>query len=148
MKNIWKWLLGIFIVLVIVGVVAGAAFMWRNHISLAFTNRNVPSAGVPNNGPNNGPAVRDNNGQNGGPMMRGYGWNGGPMMRGNDGFNGGPMMRGRGGFGFLGPIIFIGGLLKLAFFVALLFGAYWLGKRNARIALDPRPAAPAPKETE
>jgi len=48
------------------------------------------------------------------------------------------------GLGFFGPFIFFGGLLKLVIFGGLLYGAYWLGRRNARIALDPVPV-PAPK---
>jgi hypothetical protein len=82
-------------------------------------------------------------------MARGFdGWNG-PMMRdhhglGFDRFHG-PLMYGR-GFGPWGAFSFFGGLVKLAFFGALLYGAYWLGKRNARVVLDPStgPSAPAP----
>jgi len=119
MKNIWKWILGVLLVLVVVAALAAAAFAWRTHMGVAFINGGAPFA---------------------------RGWDTGPMMRGNDGWNAGPMMGGRGGFGFLGPIVFIGGLLKLVFFAALLYGAYWLGKRNARVVLGPRPAALAPKE--
>jgi hypothetical protein len=133
MKKIWKWLLGILIVLVVVGLLAGAALMVRNRMGVVAANRAAPSA----DGWNNSPMMRGNDGQNRGPMMRG-----------NNGFNGSPMMGGRGGFGFFGPIVFLGGLLKLAFFGAVIYGAYWLGKRNARIAIDPRPAAPAPAPKE
>ena len=94
------------------------------------------------------------NGYIAGPMM--YTWHRGPGFdfdkpdqfdnwggpRGFDGYRGwnhhGYML------GFFGPLAFFGGLLKLAIFAGLLYGAYWLGKRNARIALDPSPAAPAP----
>ena len=123
MKNIWKWILGVLLVLVVVAAVGVAAFAWRNHMGVAFRN-------------------------GGAPFARGF--DNGPMMRGNDGWNNGPMpmMRGRGGFGFLGPLVFLGGLVKLAFFGALLYGAYWLGKRNARVVVNAPPAAsePAPKD--
>jgi hypothetical protein len=55
----------------------------------------------------------------------------------------GPMMVGRHFFPFFGGFMLIGGLVKLVFFGALLYFAYWLGKRNARITLDPKPAAPS-----
>lgn len=121
MKNIWKWILGVLLILVVVAALGAAAFAWRSHMGVAFQNGGVPFA---------------------------RGWDNGPMMRGNDGLNNGPMMRGRGGFGFLGPILFLGGLVKLAFFGALLYGAYWLGKRNARVVLNAPPAAsePAPRD--
>jgi hypothetical protein len=50
----------------------------------------------------------------------------------------------RGDFGFFGPFAFFGGLAKLIFFGALLYGAYWLGTRNARIVMNPAPVASAP----
>ncbi|HEY5901572.1 MAG TPA: hypothetical protein VIU38_05680 [Anaerolineales bacterium] len=33
MSRAWKWVLGILGVLIVVGLVAGAAFMWRNHVA-------------------------------------------------------------------------------------------------------------------
>ena len=111
MKNIWKWVLGILVVLVIVAVVGAAAFMWRGHMNVAFSS----GRGMP------------------------FGFN-----QGQD-----PMMRG--GFGLFGGLFALGGLLKLAFFGALLYGAYWLGKRNTRVVMDTPPAAPVqptPKENE
>ena len=125
MKNIWKWILGVLLVLVVVAAVGVAAFAWRNRMGVAFVNRSVPFA---------------------------QGWDNRPIPRGNDGWNNVPMpmMRGRGGFGlgFFGPLVFLGGLVKLAFFSALLYGAYWLGKRNARVVVNAPPATsePAPKE--
>jgi hypothetical protein len=56
----------------------------------------------------------------------------------------GPLMHGR-GFGPWGAFSFFGGLVKLAFFGALLYGAYWLGKRNARVVLDSSKGPSAPK---
>jgi len=113
MKNIWKWILGILAVVLVLGAVSFAAYLWTSHSG----------------------------------FMMARGWDG-PMMRGNDGWNrgwhDGPMMMGRGGFSpFFGPFAVLGGLVKLAFFGALLYGAYWLGKRNARVVLDSPPAVPA-----
>jgi hypothetical protein len=78
-----------------------------------------------------GPRGSDDNGNNG--QGRGNGW--------GNGFNG-PKGDRRNGFGHFGPLVFLGGLVRLAFFGALLYGAYWLGKRNARVTLDPAPVAP------
>lgn len=114
MKNIWKWILGILVVVLIVGVVGAFALMWHSHMNFAYGNT---------------------------PMMRN--WDDGPMMRGNDGWNRSPMM-GRGGFfPFFGVFGLLGGLAKLVIFGALLYGAYWLGRRNARVVVD-APAQPAP----
>ncbi len=116
MKTVWKWILGILIVLLLVGAFAVAGFFWSGHRTLAAVG------GMP-----------FHQGWNGGPMMRGddFGWQSGPMMRGGRGF---------GGFFLLGGI---GWLLRLGFFGLLLYGAYWLGRRNARVVVDPRTPAPA-----
>ncbi len=39
-----------------------------------------------------------------------------------------------------GGFFLLGGLVKLVLFLGVIYGAYWLGRRNARIALDPKPA--------
>jgi hypothetical protein len=119
MKNVWKWIIAILVVMLVLGAVAAVAFMWRSH-TFAYTHMS--------------------------------GWDAGPMMRGNDGWNNewnnGPMMGRRTLTPFFGPFLFLGGLAKLAIFGALLYGAYWLGKRNARVVMSAPPAAvpePAPK---
>ena len=116
MNRFWKWTLAILGILVVLAIVA-----------IPFAMHSVFGFGV----------------------ARGFdGWNG-PMMRDHHGFGfdrfHGPLMYGR-GFGPWGAFAFFGGLVKLAFFGALLYGAYWLGKRNARVVLDPStgPSAPAP----
>lgn len=125
MKNIWKWILGILVVLAIVAV------PFVLHYTLGY---------------NFGPGMMRNfNGQ--GPMMNG--WNGRAPGQEFNGFRGGPMMGGRrSGFGFFGPLVFLGGLVRLAFFGFLLYGAYWLGKRNMRVVLSPAPPAPAAPAVE
>ena len=71
-----------------------------------------------------------------GPMMDRFGL--------GRGFAGPMGMHMRGGFGFFGPFALLGGLVKLAFIGVLLYGAYWLGKRNARVTLDPAPVRVVP----
>jgi uncharacterized membrane protein len=132
MKNIWKWILGILAVLVVLALLAGAAFFFRNRMmaggfgpGYAFRQQQQqPNGNVQPNAPNFG---RYGNGY-------------------SDGLRG-PMMGGRGFHHFGGGFMFIGGFFQLVVFGLLLYGAYWLGRRNARIALDPKPAAPieAPK---
>ena len=114
MKSIWKWILGILVVVLVLGAVGFTAYMWTSHSGFMMARGW------------DGPMMRSNDGWN-------RGWNNGPMM-----------MTGRGGFlPFFGPFALLGGLVKLAFFGALLYGAYWLGKRNARVVVDAPPAAPA-----
>ena len=128
MKTIWKWILGILIAVLVVGAFFAAGFllMRAGRVERAYMGGGMPF----------------HHGWNAGPMMRGddFGPQAGPMMRGERGFG-----RGFGGFFFLGGI---GWLLRLAFFGLLIYGAYWLGRRNARVVVDPRtpaPAVPAPE---
>lgn len=122
MKTISKWIPGIVVVLLLLAVLAGAGFMWRRY-TLAAAN----------------PALSSQPGWNVGPMMHGYGDDrrAGPMM-GGDGFH----HTGRGFMPF-GGFFFLGGLACLLFFGLLLYGAYWLGRRNARLVLDRRSDGPA-----
>lgn len=121
MKSIWKWILGIVLILIVVGVLVTAAFVWRNHMISVSSFRAMPLQPNLNN----------------------------PMPRDFDRLHHGPMMRfGRGGFGLFGPFLFLGGLVKLVFFGALLYGAYWLGRRNARVMLSPSTVRPTPSTTE
>ena len=125
MTTLWKWILGIVVVLaVIVAVPLGMHLLVNNGYIAA------PAMYAFHHGPVD-PAFdmpyRFDDGKGPGGFEPRGGW----------------MHYGR-GFGFFGPLMFFGGLLKLAVFFGLLYGAYWLGRRNARIALDPAPAAPAP----
>ena len=96
MNRFWKWTLAILGILIVLAIVA---IPFAMHSVFGFS------------------------------IARGFdGWNG-PMMRdhhglGFDRFHG-PLMYGR-GFGPWGAFSFFGGLVKLAFFGALLYGAYWL----------------------
>ena len=111
MKNAWKWILGIILVLAIMSIPFVLHYAFGNNLVRGFDSRV--------------------------PMMQ-------PFGRDPHGFGPGfraPMTGRRGGFGFFGPFMFFGGVLRLVLFGALLYGAYWLGKRNARVVLAPAPAA-------
>jgi hypothetical protein len=147
MKNIWKWILGIILVLVVVAALVAVPFIMRNTMAANFgraAQQTVPGATPQAPGVN----------------PQAPGWNRGPMMRGNNngqrqgfgGFEGqrGPMMGGgRGlsrfggftpfGFGFM----FLGGLLRLiplALLGLLLYGVYQFGKRAGMRSTTPTPA--------
>jgi hypothetical protein len=117
MSKIWKWILGIVLVLVLVSAMFAIGFMWRSHVTPELV-RTMPMS-------------RDGNV----PMQRGQ-WN---QQEQYQQFNH-PMMNAR-NFSPFGGFFMLGGLVKLALFFGLVYGAYWLGKRNARIAIDPAPAA-------
>ena len=165
MKKAWKWVLGILIIVVVVGVLVAVPLVMR-HVMAARIGVNV-QAPQAQQGQNNGPQTRGDNGSQsnapggfenrGGPMMGGRpGFNnrGGPMMGDRPGFDnrGGPMMGGRSGFnrGFMPfgfGFMFIGGFLRLiplALLALLLFGAYQLGKRSGMRSIP----APAPVTTQ
>lgn len=127
MKKVWKWILGIVIVLVVVAGLVGLAFVMRNNMITANLR---PGYGFQQQQPGNALP------QGGNPQPRG--WNG-PMMRGGDGFRG-PMMGGRGfgfsRFGMMGPFGFIFGglmgLIPLGLLALVLFGAFLIGKNSVR----------------
>ncbi len=105
MSKVWKWILGIVILLMIVAAVVGVIYVLRTHPAVAFAPRNVP--------------FRPN-------APSGYG----------------PIMHHRGfGFPFFGGFRLLGRLVELFIFAGSLYFAYWLGKRNARITLDPSPGS-------
>ncbi len=112
MKNAWKWILGILLVLVILSIPFLLHFAFGNNLIRGFDGR--------------GPMMMERFG----PNHPGFG----REFRG-------PMMGMRGGFGFFGPFRLLGGLVELALFGVLLYGAYWLGKRNARVVMEPAPVA-------
>ena len=127
MKTYWKWIIGVVIAL---AVIAAAMFGVRYLVSSGAIT--LPARVTAFHG----------------PMIRGQGFDGKGFQNGGDrefnGQFGGPMRGNRGGGRghFFGPFMFIGGLFRLAFFGALLYGAYWLGKRNARVVYDPAPVTP------
>jgi hypothetical protein len=125
MKTIWKWILGIVIVLVIIAVplVLHYAFGYQFGFGIqhAWVDRHAPIMNAPRTWENEQP------------------WHG---------FDGrGIRPHGFGFMPFFGPLTFFIGLVKLAFFGLLLYGAYWLGRRNAHVVISPAPSDPKPGQT-
>jgi hypothetical protein len=125
MKKVWKWIIGIVIVLVVLVVVVGGAFLLRSHFNFNGITRvvQVPNGRIPFNGNNN-------DGQRGGPgWMMPYGGRGYPMR--------GPGMM---GFGRMFPFAgIIGGLFFLGFLALVVLGIIWLVRSQNR----PQPVAVA-----
>jgi hypothetical protein len=122
MRKVWKWVIGIVVVLVVVAAVVGGAFLLRNHFAnVAYATRlNRPGVQVPGDDYRqrlHGPF----------PGMRPYG---------NDGWGGyGMHMRGPGmmGFGWMFPLGgLIGGLFSLGLLALVVLGIVWLVSRLRR----------------
>jgi hypothetical protein len=119
MRNVWKWILGVILVLLVAGAIGAGAFLWRSRMG-EVSYRSMPFH---------------------------HSWQNGPMMHGDqfDPRQAGPMMRGFRPFRPFGGFFALGGLLRLIILGALLYGAYWLGRRNARVVMEPRqPRTPQP----
>jgi hypothetical protein len=116
MNKTLKWILGALLVVIVLGALVAAGFMWRSHWTWGGY------AGLPAQ----------------------PGWQAGPMMGGDwSRWHSGPMMHGYGPDRNFGPgaspfnwFFFLGGFLRLVVFGLLLYGAYWLGRRNARVVVD------------
>ncbi len=119
MSRTWKWILGIVIALAVIGALGALAYAWHVRTTTFASDRVSPF----------------DRGWDG-FTPRGEWQHPLPDRRGGRGF---PMSRH--GFVPFGGLFLLGGLVKLTVFFGLLYGAYWLGRRNARIALDPAPAA-------
>lgn len=165
MSKVWKWILGIVIVLVVLGAAAGVFLLVRSHPMLTFGPRygfrsnvpngqNVPSAPNQPTTPNGqGAPNRPNTPGWYGPGMRGYGPMG-PMM-GERGFR--PYERGFSPFGMFMPFgtgfFLLVALLRLVVPIGILvlvaFVFYQLGKRSGMpspVAPQAPPALAAPDE--
>jgi len=109
MKSIWKWVLGILLVLVVIGLLVGSAFLLHG-----FGRGGIEA--------------RD---------FQGYGqFQPGPMMGGGQiyGFDGrGGMMGGRGfGFPLIGFCLFLlRGLIPLTLLALVVYGAYRMGTHRS-----------------
>ncbi len=144
MKKIWKWILGIVVVLVIIAAVVGVVFLVRNNPNIfAFRFGTVPFH----------PGFNRPNVPNGGMPGGGYGWRG-PMMRrpgfSHYGWGSGPLgMFMPFGFG----LFLLGGLFRLLIplgvlaLVAIVF--YELGKKAGATSAAPvvAPATPDSRPT-
>ena len=123
MKKVWKWIIGIVVVLVIVAVLVGGALMLRSHFANVVYNTRVsrPGVQVPGNG-------KFPNGQRG--------WPGGMMPYGYGG-------RGHmGGFGMMNPLggIF-GGLISLGFLALIVLGIIWVVRSLRKPTVASAPVA-------
>ena len=146
-----KWILGILGVLVIVGLVAGAVFMWRNHVAfwgpggLAFNQRiergTAPQPPAPNDDQDFQRYHMYGYHMDGDHM---YGWGGGmPMMRGG-GWQG-PMGYGSFGLGFL----LLGGFFRLIIPLAVLaLVAYLFYQMGRRAGSTPAARTPSGSDAE
>jgi hypothetical protein len=154
MSKVWKWILGILIVLVVAAVVVGGIFLVRNRFLLTSSIRAMPF-GNGQTRPNlqatpNAQGTPNPNGQKGQVMP--YGFNNRRFPMDGQGFRG-PMMGGRGfwGFGRFMPfgmgLFFIGGFLRLILplgvlaLVAFLF--YQMGKRAGSSSVPSKPSVPS-----
>jgi hypothetical protein len=120
MKSVWKWVIGIVIVLLVVAAVVGGVFILRSHFSNVVSYRvNRPSAQVP------GPNYVQPSGPGRFPGMIPFGNNGwrGYGMRG-------PGMMSFGGFNIIGGLI--RGLFTLGFLALVVLGIVWLVTRLRR----------------
>jgi hypothetical protein len=156
MKTVWKWVIGVVVVLVILAILVGGAFLLRNHMmnvagltrltrpGIRFPTNRQPSTG------NNGKLPAPNNGTNGNGTRRFPG----TLPFGNGGWG----VRGMymGGFGMLGfgrmmPFGgLFGGLISLGILVLIVLAIIWLAgnlRRPAVLAAAPvapvNPAVPA-----
>jgi hypothetical protein len=134
MKKVWKWVIGIAVVLVVVAALVGGAFLMRNHyaniVSIARSDR--PGIQAPGYGNERG----EGNWRYPGMMQNGpdeWIWRGMPMHR--------PGMMGYGGLGLFGGLI--RGLFSIGFLVLIVLGIIWLVNRLRRPAVPVAMAAPA-----
>jgi hypothetical protein len=133
MKKVWKWVIGIVIVLVIVAVVVGGVFLLRSRFGSVIAANRLVRPGVQLPGPGNvQPGVPRQF-----PGMRPYGDNGwggpGMYMRGRG-------MMGFGGFNILGGLI--RGLFNLGLLALAVLGVIWLVTRLRRPVATVTAAAP------
>ena len=123
MRKVWKWIIGIVIVLVVVAAVVGGAFLLRSNFNGIARAVHVvrPGGQVPGTG--QGPFGYNGQGQRGGPgWMMPFGGERGYHMRG-------PGMMGFGMFPFAG---IFGGLLFLGFLVLVVLGIVWFVRSQNR----------------
>jgi hypothetical protein len=143
MKKVWKWVIGVVIVLVVVAALVGGAFLMRSHFAnvVSVAKSTQPGLRVPGfddgqRGPGRYPGMMP---------FGGGGW--------GDGY--GRHMRGFGMMGFGRRSLFgglIGGLFCLGFLALIGLGIYWLVRRLRKPAVASAPvatvAAPVAAETK
>ncbi|MGD0876525.1 MAG: zinc-ribbon domain-containing protein [Anaerolineales bacterium] len=141
MKTVWKWVIGVVVVLVILAILVGGAFLLRNHLmnvvglsrvtrpGIRFPTNRQPSTG------NNGQLPAPNNGTRRMMPFGNGGWGARGMYMGGFGMLGfGRMMP----FGGL-----FGGLVSLGILVLIVLAIIWLAgnlRRPAVLAAAPTSA--------
>ena len=139
MRKVWKWVIGIVVVLVVVAALVGGAFLLRNHFATVFNISRLNQTGqqVPGNG--RLPFGNNGNGQPRGPGFPGM------MPYGNYGWDGhGMNMRGYGMMGFGRRSLFggiIGSLFSLGFLALIVLGVIWLVRILRKPAVVVAPVA-------
>ena len=135
MKNIWKWIIGGIVVLVVVAGLVGLGLVMHNHMLAVFSQRVTLHAPPPPNGEKVAPP---------GKFGERVPFRMGPMKGLRMGWHG--FGRGFRGFGPFGPGLMFFGLLgrlvPIAILLLLLTIAYRLGKGKAPVV----PAAAPPSE--
>jgi uncharacterized membrane protein len=106
MKNVWKWIIGIVLALLVIGAVVGVVFMVRNHSFVRAEVNGCVRPGLNNREPGTVPNNFDGGRYGFGIQMRGPG-----MM----------------GFGFR-PLGFLMGIIPLGFLTLVILGIIWLVK--------------------
>ena len=143
MKPVWKWVIGVVVVLVILAVLVGGAFLLRSHMMNAAgvatrSIRSVPQV------PGNRQLPAPNNGTNGNGTQRFPGMM--PFGNGNLGRRG-MYMGGAGmmGFGRMMPFGgLFGGLISLGILVLIVLAIIWLvGNLRRPAVLAAPPVVPA-----
>ena len=123
MRKVWKWIIGIIIVLVVVAALVGGAFLLRSQFNgVHVVQLNRPGVQVPGN--DRTPFRNNGQGQPGWPGMMPFGGRGYPMR--------GPGMM---GFGRMMPFAgMLGGLFCLGFLALVILGIVWLvrGRSNPK----------------
>ena len=144
MSRVWKWILGILAVLVVVGLIAGAVFMWRYRLA-GWSPRAMMYYGAPG-APGTQPEQNAPNDFDRLPRYHMEYWGGHMPMMGGRGWSG-PYAAGPFGTGFM----LVAGLFRLILplgvlaLVAYLF--YHMGKRAGAAPSTRTPTGPRPDVT-
>ena len=142
MKTVWKWIIGVVVVLVILAVLVGGAFLLRSHMMnvVGFARVARPGAQFPGNrqlpAPNNGTNGNNGNGTRRFPGMMPFGngsWGGRGMYMGGAGML---------GFGRMVPFVgLFGCLISVGILVLIVLAIIWLVRNLRKPAVSA--AAPA-----
>ncbi|MGB8213070.1 MAG: zinc ribbon domain-containing protein [Anaerolineales bacterium] len=141
MKTVWKWIIGIVIVLVVIAALVGGAFLMHARLTSMVRVSSMARPAMPFNGSGRLPS-----GNNGTPQPGGSGRFPGGMPYGSMWAGRGMYMRGPGrmmGFGRMNPMIgLFGGLIWLGLLVLIVLAIIWMVRALRRPAAVVGVAAP------